>query len=145
MARIRVGITIHASPQAVWADVRDLSTHPEWMADAVAIRFVSAHREGVGTVFDCDTKVGPFRLTDRMEVVSWRSGEEIGIRHGGVVTGEGRFTLRGAGVGRTRFTWEERVRFPWWLGGPAGAWIGGLVLRPIWGRNLRRLAARFDG
>ena len=24
-----------------------------------------------GTTFDCDTKIGPFALTDRMEITEW--------------------------------------------------------------------------
>lgn len=144
MARIRVAVTIPASRRRVWADISDLSTHTEWMADAEAIRFVTARRQGVGTVFDCDTRLGPFRLVDRMEVVSWQPGREIGIRHRGVVTGEGRFRLRRAGRRHTRFTWDERLRFPWWMGGPIGAWLGAAPLRLVWRRNLERLAARFD-
>ena len=40
----------------------------------------------------------------------------------GLVTGTGRFTLEPLDDGRrTRFTWEEELTFPWWLGGPLGA------------------------
>jgi hypothetical protein len=108
------------------------------MADAEAIRFTSARRSGVGTTFDCDTRVGPLRLVDRMEVTEWREGRAIGVRHVGLVRGSGRFTLRGRGR-RTRFTWEEELSIPWWLGGPAAA----VVLRLVWMRNLRRLRQRF--
>ena len=127
----------------MWDDVRHIASHVEWMEDAVAIRFTSRRRDGVGTAFDCDTRVGPFRLTDRMVVTTWEPRREMGIRHVGIVTGTGRFTLRRVGRNRTRFTWEERLVFPWWLGGPVGALAGGIVLRLVWRRNLRNLAARF--
>jgi hypothetical protein len=138
---IRVTTTIRATTARVWDDVRDLGSHVEWMADAEAIRFTSTCREGVGTTFDCDTKVGPFRLVDRMEVTEWVEGAVIGVRHVGLVTGSGRFTLRPAGALRrsTRFTWEEELDIPWWLGGPAAA----VAMRLIWMRNLRRLRRRF--
>jgi hypothetical protein len=111
------------------------------MRDAVAIRFLGEAREGVGTAFDCDTKVGPFRMVDRMVVTEWEDGRVIGIVHRGLVTGRGRFTLRRARRGRTRFTWDERLRFPWWAGGPVGGILAAPVLRRIWRGNLRRLKA----
>lgn len=144
MPRIRVSTTIDAPPRRVWAQVRDISSHVGWMADAEAIRFTSRRRRGVGTTFECDTKVGPLTLTDEMEVTSWRDGREMGVRHVGVVTGTGRFTLRRAHRGRTRFTWEEQLVFPWWLGGPVGGLVGAPVLKLIWRGNLRRLRAGFD-
>jgi hypothetical protein len=137
--RIRVSTTIDAPPAEVWADVRDLGSHVEWMADAEEIRFTSDATSGVGATFDCLTKVGPIRLTDRMEVTEWADGEAIGVRHVGLVTGTGRFTLVGEGGG-TRFTWEEELAIPWWLGGPAAA----KVLELVWVRNLRSLRARFS-
>lgn len=115
------------------------------MADAVAIRFLSSQREGVGTRFDCDTRVGPLRLTDRMEVTEWNPGRAMGIRHVGLVTGTGRFTLRRAGLRRTKFTWDERLVFPWWMGGPIGGVVAAPVLRRVWKGNLRRLAAKVEG
>ena len=138
--------TISASVREVWADVRDLGSHVEWMADAEAIRFTSPARAGVGTTFDCDTKVGPFSLVDRMEVTEWEDERVIGVRHVGLVTGVGRFTLDADPhrVDLTRFTWEEDLTFPWWMGGPVGAVAGGVVLRLVWRRNLRRLRARYQ-
>jgi hypothetical protein len=65
----------------------------------------------------------------------------MGVRHVGVVTGTGRFTLDAVGRHHTEFTWEERLEFPWWMGGTLGAFAGAPVLRRIWTRNLRALAA----
>jgi hypothetical protein len=109
------------------------------MADAVAIRFTSRRQHGAGTTFDCDTKIGPFRLTDRMEITEWRPRRVMGVRHVGLVTGTGRFTLRRRRGGRTRFRWDERLSFPWYLGGPVGAAVAAPVLRRIWRRNLANL------
>ena len=140
---MKVSVVIPASPERVWADLRHVGSHVEWMDDAVAIRITSAVREGVGTAFDCDTRVGPFTLTDKMVVTEWREGAAMGIRHTGLVTGTGRFTLTRRGRRATRLCWEEKLVFPWWMGGPVGALIGIQALRRVWRRNLRNLRARF--
>ena len=141
MSHIRVVIEIDATPSRVWEVVEPVENHVEWMHDAVAIRFVGSQTRGVGTAFLCDTKVGPIKLVDRMEITEWTPGEVMGVRHSGLVTGSGRFTLEPIDLGRrTRFVWQEELTFPWWLGGPVGAYVGGkVVLRAIWQRNLRGL------
>jgi hypothetical protein len=137
--RIRVSVVIEAAPDVVWAIVEPIERHVEWMADAERITFTSATRRGVGTAFDCVTKIGPFRLVDRMVITEWQPGRVMGIEHRGLITGRGRFVLRRRPGGRTRFTWTESLVFPWWLGGPFGALVASPVLRAIWRRNLRRL------
>ena len=141
MSQIRVAIEIDAPPARVWEIVEPVERHVDWMHDAVAIRFTSDQTRGVGPEFLCDTKVGPIKLVDRMEITEWTPGEVMGVRHIGLVTGSGRFTLEPIDLGRrTRFVWQEELTFPWWLGGSLGAYIGGKVaLRPIWRRNLRGL------
>jgi hypothetical protein len=141
VARLSVAIDLPATPAYVWKLVEPIEDHVEWMRDAVAIRFQTDRHRGVGTAFLCDTKVGPVKLVDRMEITEWVPGSVMGVRHVGMITGTGRFTLTPIDLGRrTRFTWDESLTFPWWLGGPLGAWIGGrLVLRAIWNRNLREL------
>lgn len=139
MPGIRVSTVIDAPPKDVWEVVRHVGHHVEWMEDAVAIRFTSRRTSGVGTTFDCDTKVGPFRLTDKMEITRWDDAKAMGVRHVGMVTGSGVFTLKPKRGGRTTFTWTEKLSFPWWMGGPFGAVVGGEALRVIWNRNLRNL------
>ncbi len=143
MPRLKVSATIDATPEQVWEQVRDIESHVSWMGDAESIEFTSERRHGVGTTFDCLTKVGPFRLVDRMEITSWRPAREMGVRHSGLVTGTGRFELRAVQRVRTRFTWVERLKFPWYFGGPIGAFVARPVLRRIWKHNLRNLAAEF--
>jgi hypothetical protein len=138
---IVVSTEIDATPARVWEVVEPVERHVDWMHDAVAIRFTTEQTRGTGTEFLCDTKVGPIKLVDRMEITEWVPGEVMGVRHTGLVTGVGRFTIEPIDLGRrTRFTWAEDLTFPWWMGGPLGAFIGGKVaLRPIWKRNLRNL------
>ncbi|MEY4175092.1 MAG: hypothetical protein RI900_2257 [Actinomycetota bacterium] len=144
---IVVSVDIDATPERVWEVVEPIERHVDWMHDAVAIRFTTERTRGAGTEFLCDTKVGPFKLVDRMEITEWEAGRVMGVRHTGLVTGSGRFTLEPIDLGRrTRFTWAEDLVFPWWMGGPIGAWVGGkIALGPIWRRNLRNLRAIVEG
>jgi Polyketide cyclase / dehydrase and lipid transport len=141
MAAIEVSIEIDASVDRVWQVVEPVERHVDWMHDAVAIRFQGEQTRGVGTQFTCDTKVGPLKLVDRMEITEWQPGRAMGVRHTGIVTGSGMFTLTPIDLDRrTRFSWAEELIFPWWLGGPIGAFVGGkLVMKAIWRRNLREL------
>ncbi len=123
----------------MWAQVRDIGSHVTWMHDATEIRFLSDQTEGPGTRFECDTKVGPISLTDVMEITEWEKERRMGVRHVGLVEGRGEFTLLEISADRTEFRWEEDLRFPWWFGGPFGAFLARPVLRSIWRRNLARL------
>lgn len=141
MGRIQVAVEIDAPPADVWSVVEPIERHVDWMADAVAIRFTGESTRGVGTEFECDTKVGPIKLTDEMAITEWEPERSMGVRHTGIVTGTGVFELEPIDLGRrTRFTWTEDLSFPWYLGGRLGEIVGGqAVMKQIWKRNLRRL------
>lgn len=141
MTAVVVSADYDAEPDAVWAVLEPVERHVDWMADAESIRFRSEQRRGAGTTFECVTKIGPIRLTDVMVITEWEPARVMGVRHDGIVTGAGRFTLDPIDGGRrTRFTWREELRFPWWLGGRVGAAVGGrFVMERIWRTNLSRL------
>ncbi len=169
--KIHVGVHIAASPADVWYAIQDVESHTEWMRDAVAIRFLGHQRQGAGTRFVCDTKIGPFSLSDVMEITEWSPGQRMGVRHSGLVAGEGAFTLvkvesgedeggdretagqgdeqdasttKDASTAHTYFQWEEKLRFPWRLGGPVTALAAWPVLRSMWKGNLQRLKAKIE-
>ena len=139
--KIHLCTTIGASVERVWRTVEDISTHTDWMADAESITFVSEQRSGVGTEFDCLTRVGPLSTVDRMRITEWEPEAVMGIEHRGLVTGSGRFTLRASGAGLTEFCWDEDLHFPIWMGGAIGERGGRPVLMRIWRANLARLRA----
>lgn len=143
-ARISVCRSITVSPEDLWADLADIASHQEWMADAERITFRTQQRRGIGTVFECRTRLGPIAVTDVLEVTEWEPAVAMGIVHRGAVSGTGRFTLHEAGDRRTHFCWTEDLRFPWWLGGVVGAWLGRPVFRLIWKRNITRLKQRVE-
>jgi hypothetical protein len=124
--KITIAIDIDATARAIWRVIEPIEHHVDWMGDAESITFTTEQTRGVGTVFDCATKVGPIRLIDRMALTHWEPPHVMGVEHRGLVRGQGRFDITDG-----RFTWTEELRFPWWLSAPA--------LRPIWRRNLLRL------
>lgn len=143
MVAITVETEIPAPPNVVWSDVQHIASHVEWMHDAESIWFTSEQRQGVGATFDVETKVGPIRLTDVMEITQWTDEKVMGVRHSGVVMGEGAFTLSELPGDRTMFRWAEELTFPWFLGGPVGELFGSFILKAIWKRNLEILQSRF--
>jgi hypothetical protein len=138
---IEVAATYPVTPTTLWAELRRLERHVNWMADAETIEFVSNQREGVGTRFVCRTRVGPLRTRDVLSITSWVEGESMGVRHEGAVTGEGVFSLEAVGESAVRLLWREQLSFPWWGLGPIGVAVARPALRRIWRGNLRRLGA----
>jgi hypothetical protein len=142
--RIHLCASFGVPPERVWADIRNLETHGDWMADANELKFLGDQREGVGTEMENVTRVGPISTKDVLRVVEWDDGAMMAIEHVGAVTGTGRFTLVPETDDGTRFCWDEVLTFPWWLGGPIGERAARPVLRRIWQRNLRRLQQRVE-
>jgi uncharacterized protein YndB with AHSA1/START domain len=141
---IKLCTTIGVSPDELWAAMEDIETHTEWMADAVAITFRTEQRTGVGTQFDCLTRVGPFSTTDAMTVTEWRPGVAMGIEHRGIVTGRGQFTLHALPGDLTELCWDEELHYPWHMGGPIAEQASRPVLTRIWRANLDRLRAKAE-
>jgi hypothetical protein len=142
MVRVRIAMEMPFERERVWDELAGLEDHAEWMLDATAIRFEGEQRRGVGTRFECDTRFGPIRLTDVMEVTEWEHGERIGVRHRGAVSGTGCFILRDVPGPATRVEWQESLVFPWWLGATLGAQLAKPLFIAIWKGNLRRLRHR---
>jgi hypothetical protein len=138
MVMVRVSIELPVARRQVWDVLARLEDHVGWMKDATAIRFQTPQQRGVGTTFECDTKIGPLRLTDTMEVTEWEDGVRIGVRHRGAVSGTGMFVLRDAAGPSTIVEWEEQLTFPWWLGASIGAQAAKPVFGALWRGNLGR-------
>ncbi len=141
---IVISVVIDAEAAAVWIQIRCIERHVDWMHDAVAVRFLSDNTEGVGTRFECDTRIGPFTTTDVMEVTAWEPERRLGVIHTGVVEGVGEFTLCEVAEGRTELCWSEELRFPWFMGGSIGGFFARPIMRWIWKRNLAGLKAQIE-
>lgn len=143
--KIVVSIELPATPDDVWSYLRDIASHAEWMRDAESITFTTHQTEGVGTTFECHTKISFLRTLDVMEITSWEPGREMGVTHEGVVSGRGRFAMAPAGSPsgtETSFSWSEELTLPWFFLGRFGEIAAAPILRLIWRRNLRGLRAR---
>ena len=143
MVHFSSSISINAPRNVVWEAVADVRRHSDWMADAAEIRLTSVQATGVGTTFECETRVGPLRTLDRMAVTDWEEGRLMGVEHRGLISGVGRFRLEDQSDGGTRFIWDEYLSFPWWLGGRTTAALARPVLALVWRQNLQRLADMF--
>ena len=142
VVRVRISAEVPFQRARVWNELERLEDHASWMLDATAIRFEGDRRRGVGTRFECDTRFGPLRLTDVMQVTEWEHGKRIGVEHRGAVSGSGCFTLQDAPGPATWVEWEEQLVFPWWLGAGLGAQLAKPLFIAIWKGNLRRLRDR---
>lgn len=169
--KIAISIDIAAPPAVVWDNICDITTHTDWMRDALDVELIGHQTQGVGTRFACETKVGPMQVTDTMEITEWSPGQKMGVRHTGIVSGEGIFSIQATGqnvipqdattqdadtqdatsqdaasqdAAHTRFQWSETLRFPWRLGGPVGEFLAYPVLRSMWKGNLKRLKQKIE-
>ena len=143
LTSISIEVTIPRSRHDVWEEIRQIDRHVLWMSDAHSINFRSPQREGVDTSFVCVTKIGPFSTRDVMTVTRWDDQSAIGVAHQGLFSGSGEFLLSDVGPA-TRMAWSEKITFPWWCGGPVGAWVARPVLVMIWRKNLSNLARLFE-
>jgi hypothetical protein len=145
MPEITVRTMIDASVTSVWNAIKDIEDHVNWMDDAVAINFIGSKRKGTGTLFNCETRIGPFKLLDRMEITEWSEFKTMGVSHKGLVSGVGKFTLCGHPNGQTKFQWEESLNFPFWMGGPVRNFVGKKILERVWTQNLDNLKVWVEG
>jgi hypothetical protein len=139
MTSINVDVFIDRPRRDVWEELRHIDRPVRWMSDARGIDFHSSQREGVGTTFDCLTRVGPFTTKDVMSVTRWDDEAAMGVTHHGLFTGRGEFLLVDED-GATRMTWHEDLVFPRWCAGSLGAFAARPILRRIWRKNLSNLA-----
>ena len=123
----------------LWDALADLEAHREWMTDVRALRFLTPQRSGTGTTYVIDVRVGPARVRDHIEVVTWDRPGELAIAHRiGPARGEGRFLLGDAGNG-TLLEWRTRFELPWWAGGTVAERLGAPATRRLLARNLASL------
>lgn len=136
---VRVGTSLPCPPEEAWAILLAWERQADWMLDADRVEVVSAEREGVGVRLAVRTRIlGLPAFTEAMEVIGWDPPQRLVLRHGGLVAGEGMWTLTPE-PGGTRFDWTEDVRLRIPVVGGAAAWLYAPVLRRLMRRGARGL------
>ncbi len=138
---IRTSIVIDAPIEHVWAVLADIERQPEWMHDLKSVRLTTPPPVGVGTRGVGRVQVFGIAVEDPVEVTAFEAPTHFAIRHEGLVTGSGDLRLApGAdGEATTVVTWDETLVPP--VLPHLGAAILAAVFRPIFQRDLERLAA----
>src|SRR5210317_1403540 len=100
MSQIKISRQIPQPPDRIWAALADLESHSRWMKDAEQVVITSEESRGVGTTMEVETRVGPFRTNDVMEVVAWEEHQYIEVVHRGLIEGHGRLEVGSDSDGR---------------------------------------------
>jgi hypothetical protein len=142
--QITIKRTLPYPKSVVWSEISKIERHVLWMGDAERIDFISDSRTGKATEFNCITKVGPIRVTDRMKVTGWEEPNQITVAHKGLFKGEGTLSLKHLSPEFCEITWSEHITFPPLFLGPIGAQVAKPILEKIWGNNLKQLEALLE-
>ncbi|TMM06885.1 MAG: SRPBCC family protein [Actinobacteria bacterium] len=136
---VGVGTSLPCPPEEAWAILLAWERQADWMLDADRVEVVSQEREGVGVRLAVRTRIlGLPAFTEAMEVTGWEPPRRLVLRHGGLVAGEGTWSLTPE-PGGTRFDWIEDVRLRVPVVGEAAARFYAPVLRWLMGRGARGL------
>lgn len=115
MSRVEltVPVDVQAPAEAVWRAVTDWPGQGEWMLGTRVEVDSSGDGRYLGAVLSAVTGVGPFGVTDTMEIVEWQPPRRCVVRHTGrVVRGAGVFEVVELGPERSRFLWSELLDLP---------------------------------
>jgi Polyketide cyclase / dehydrase and lipid transport len=135
--RVRVEELLPCPAEEAWAILLVWERQADWMLDADRVEVVGERREGIGVRLSVRTRIlGLPAFTDPMEVVAWDPPRRLALRHGGIVAGEGTWSLDPE-QGGTRFVWVEDVR----LRVPVIGELAALLYAPILRRLMRQAAA----
>jgi hypothetical protein len=143
LIQFNLDIEINADRERIWHELSDIAHHVDWMDDAKAIRFIGDQIRGVGTTFECKTRIAFITNTDVLRVTDWVEGHSLTIEHVGSVTGSGRIEVTDAGD-RCAVSWYEQLTFPWFLGGVIGEQIARYFFTRVWKRDLTQLKTKCE-
>lgn len=131
------------SPAAAWDRITDWAAHGQFVP-LTAITVTTSPPNGIGTVFNARTGIGPVGFDDPMEIVAWQPPTDDAAgrcrleKRGKVMLGWAEITVA-EHQGGSRSTWTESAR-PRFLPRFADR-LAALSGRLLFGRVLRKLLA----
>jgi len=137
---IEVAETMPGPPEVVWELITDWEHQDDWMLEATDFRVTSTQREGIGVRAEATVRIAGITTRDEVEVVAWEPERQLGITHGGWVSGRGDLYLTRIAPGRTHVFWREQFHAPWGVFGGLGITPFRPIMKRIFQRDLRILA-----
>jgi uncharacterized membrane protein len=130
-----------APPSVVWALITDWERQDDWMLESSHVTVISEQREGVGVEAEATIRIGGIKTRDRVRVSGWEPNKRLAIDHRGWVTGHGEILLTPLSGDRTHIFWREELEPPLGLAGAVGMTGFRPMMKRIFRRDLRVLAA----
>ncbi len=107
--RVESAAVVPVAREVLWAALLRWEDQARWMRDAVSVRVLSSHREGVGVRIAVRTRVlGMSLFTEQLEVTYWQPPRRLVLAHRSFVRGVGTWSLGPEGSG-TRLVWTEEL------------------------------------
>ena len=138
---IEVAETMPGPPEVVWELITDWEHQGDWMLEASDFKVISEAREGVGVRAEATVRIAGFSTRDVVEVVAWEPNRQLGIAHGGWVSGRGDLYLTQIAPARTHVFWREHLTAPMGALGGLGMTLLRPIMKRVFERDLRVLAS----
>jgi hypothetical protein len=131
--RVEADGYLPASPDEAWRALLRWEEQARWIRDAVSVRVLSSHREGLGVRIAVKNRVYSIPLfTEELEVTRWEPPHVLEMTHQSFVRGVGTWALAPEGTG-SRLRWSEDLALPI----PVLGELALLVYRPFLRRLMR--------
>jgi hypothetical protein len=129
------------SPDEAWRALLRWEDQTRWIRDAVTVRVLSPHREGLGVRISVKSRVYKVPLfTEELGVTRWDPPHVLEMTHRSFVRGVGTWALEPEGAG-SRLRWSEELALPIPVLGEVALLVYRPFLRRVMRAALRDLAA----
>lgn len=131
--RVEASTLLSVPPKDAWRALLRWEDQARWIRDAVSVRVLSPHREGLGVRIAVKSRVYNIPLfTEELEVTRWEPQHVLEMTHRSFVRGVGTWALAPEATG-ARLRWSEDLALPI----PVLGELALLVYRPFLRRLMR--------